>query len=158
LDLSSGEQAVIHKIVLAIDGSGAAERATHVAAEMVRSFDAELDVLHVQAPVLALAGVGAGDTGSWGGSIAARQGVERAGHDVLARAGAILDAADIDYTARLAHGSDIEQMCEDGHMEGADVIVIGCRLRVESELDGDPFRDVATRVAPCAPYTIIIPE
>lgn len=114
----------MNKLLLPVDGSPSALRATQFVARLVDGRPApDVHLLNVQPPILA------GDVSVNVTSEMANEVHERAGRDAIAGARAILDARAVACEEHLLVGDPAETIARFVREEGVDAIVMGTRGR-----------------------------
>ncbi len=144
-----------HPILVPVDGSGHAEKALAVAAQLAHASSAALYLLHVTEPpddIGILAGAsGQPFTEEWRRELA-RQNEERA-RETLDRARRAVDLAGLKVTELIREGRPADTILREANEIAADAIIMGSRG--VSELKGMLVGSVSHKVMHSAQCTVI---
>lgn len=143
---------MLHRILIAVDGSPGGNAATRLGADIAARYGAEVVLVHVSSPpaVLALGGTTPVD--------ALDDLMLQLEKRAFAEAGEILDAAGVSHTDVALVGSPARRIVEEAEQREADLVVIGHRglSAVERFLMGSVSTQIAHR-ATCAVLIAPVP-
>ncbi|MCS6829509.1 MAG: universal stress protein [Armatimonadota bacterium] len=117
---------MIQRILLATDGSETALKATRWAAELAKTYNAKVTVLHVVHIPAALAGSTVLPGGATDVAVVTRL-MEQAAEGVITITVPLLEEAGVEYDSRIEYGHTADTIVRVAEEEKADLIVMGSR-------------------------------